>query len=157
MPNINKTPRAGTKGFMLTVVPTRTALEDAIGENGFCHPKKCWHRMALYSIMQGLDPNGNHHIRVDAGHIKLNYKGYHYVADTPLHVKRSLMLFDAQRYDEVRIRAYNLRFRRTTKVRSPTRERQDQVNEARRERRAQGIPARTYNLRARVAGFSGVV
>lgn len=70
------------------------------------------------------------------------------------------MLFDLKRYEEVRVRSYTLRFRRTTKVISVTRERQDQINAARLKRIAAGgdEKKRKYpNLRARVAGFSGVV
>jgi hypothetical protein len=38
------------------------------------------------------EPGAPHHVRVDAGHIKTNYRGWRYIADTPRHVKRSLML-----------------------------------------------------------------
>lgn len=149
-------PKAGTQGFLLAVLPNREDLNKAIAVNGFCHPKKCWHRMAIYSLMERLEPNENHHVRVDAGHIKVNYRGWRYTADTPAHVKRSLMLFDAKKYDEVYIREYKLRFRRTTKIIPVTRERQDQINAARKERFAEGKDDRRGypNLRKRVTGFS---
>jgi hypothetical protein len=151
------TPKAGTKGFQLAVLPNREDLNKAIAVNGFCHPKKCWHRMAVYSLMEHLEPGADHHVRVDAGHIKVNYRGWRYSADTPVHVKRSLMLFDAKRYDEVYIRTYKLRFRRTTKIIPISRARQDQINTARKERIAAGgdETRRGYpNLRKRVSGFS---
>ncbi len=153
-------PVAGAKGFSLAVTPSREALDKAINANGFCHPKKCWHRMAIFALMEKLDPRGLHHVRVDAGHIKVNYKGWRYIADTPLHVKRSLMLFDLKRYDEVYIREYRLRFRRSTKIISKTRQQKDLINANREARVAAGGNERKrnyQNLHKRVEGFSGIV
>jgi len=153
-------PKEGTKGFLLEVLPNREHLDKAIEANGFCHPQKCWHRMAVYSLMERLAPGENHHVRVDAGHIKVNYKGWRYISDAPSHVKRSLMLFDAKRYDEVYIRRYKLRFRRSTKIIPVSRERQDQINAARKERIAAGGDEHRRNyqdLRKRVEGFSVIV
>ncbi len=153
-------PVIGAKVFSLEVMPSREALDKAIGANGFCHPKRCWHRMAIHALMDNLAPRENHHVRVDAGHIKVNLRGWRYVADTPRHVKRSLMLFDLKRYEDVRIRGYKLRFRRTTKIIRTTRERQDQINAAREARIAAGGDEhkRGYpSLHKRVEGFSGIV
>ena len=84
--------------------------------------------------------------------------GWRYVADTPKHVKRSLMLYDAKLYDNIRIREYTLAFRRTTKIIPLTQERKDQINDARRRRIAEGRPDRKYtSLRKRVEGFSSLV
>ena len=150
--------KAGTKTFVLEILPDREDLEEAIAANGQCDPKNCWHRVAITKKMQDFGVDTNYHVRIDAGHIKLNYKGYRYVADTPLHVKRSLMLFDDDKYDLVRIRKYRLKFRRTTKIVETTPERREQINDNRRRREREGRPDRTdYNLRARVAGFSGIV
>lgn len=151
-------PRPGVKGFQMSVLPSREALDAAIADNGQCEPKKCWHRMEIYAQLEQWAPHERHEVRVDAGHVKLNYCGYRYIADSPLHLKRSLMLFDVGRYEEVRVRRYNLRFRRTTKIIAHTRARKDQINEARRKAYADGRPRKKYhNLRERVAGFSGVV
>src|SRR5215510_4464889 len=111
-----ETPKAGTKGFSLAVMPTRECLNESINSDGFCDPRKCWHFVAINALMERLEPSAKHYVKVDAGHIKLNYRGWRYAADTPRHVKRSLMLFDLKRYDEVHIRQYTLRFRRTTKI-----------------------------------------
>lgn len=152
-------PRPGTKGFMLDVMPSKDCLDSAIAANGQCNPTKCWHFVGINKLMDKLAPGERHHVRVDAGHIKLNFGGWRYVADTPVHVKRSLMLFDAGRYDDLYIRRYKLRFRRTTKIKEATAERKQQINAARQARIAAGSdePHRVYNLRARVEGFSGVV
>ncbi len=152
-------PKPGAKGFALSVLPTRDQLDVALAEDGQCNPTDCWHYVAINALMDRLAPDEKHHVRVDAGHIKLNYRGWRYVADTPRHVKRSLMLFDLGRYNEVHVRQYTLRFRRTTKIIKITKERQDQINAARIERISRGSTEQqnVYNLRKRVEGFSGVV
>jgi hypothetical protein len=100
-------------------------------------------------------------VKVDAGHIRLKYRGWRYVADTPKHVKRSLMLFDREFYEQLQIRAYDLKFRRTTKIVPITaKQRAENAAEYRR-RRAEGwVPPRRpegVSLRKRVEGFSSIV
>lgn len=155
----NSSPQPGTAGFLLPVTPSKEALDDAIAADGKCNPTRCWHKVAISKLMDTLAPGETHHVRVDAGHIKLNFGGWRYVADTPRHVKRSLMLFDAERYSDLRIRSYKLRFRRTTKIVPHTRKRQEQINAARIKRITAGSEEtqKVYNLRARVEGFSGIV
>lgn len=150
-------PKPGTKGFQLVVLPSRDSLEEAVAANGQCHPRRCWHYVAINKLMEQWEPGAKHYVRVDAGHIKLNYQGWRYIADTPLHVKRSLMLFDLGRYDEVHVREYSLRFRRTTKVTGLTKEQREHKSKMRAERIAHHGPEKTYNLRKRVEGFSGIV
>ena len=159
MSKTNEAPKIGAKGFALSVLPSTDQLDVAIAANGKCNPTECWHYVAINVLMDRLAPSEKHHVRVDGGHIKLNYRGWRYVADTPRHVKRSLMLFDMGRYNDVYVRRYTLRFRRTTKIIKITKERQDQINTARVTRIAAGSdePKRIYNLRARVEGFSGIV
>jgi hypothetical protein len=155
---LNRVPKPGCKSFTISVLPSRDCLATAIGQNGFCHPRKCWHFVAISAIMTRLDPDGKHHrVKIDAGHVKLNYKGWRYIADTPLHVKRSLMLFDDQKYDQVLIRRYNLKFRRTTKIVPITAERAEQIRSLYHQKVASGYVPKKVNLRARVAGFSGIV
>lgn len=159
-PKLIAPPKAGAKKFSVSVIPTKIALDKSISANGACEPKNCWHKVAISSLMEKLEPKANHHVRVDAGHIKLNYRGYRYIADTPLHVKRSILLFDLERYEQLQCRLYTLNFRRTTRIMPVDRTRQDQVNEARRARIAAGgdEAKRSYpNMRKRVAGFSGIV
>lgn len=152
-------PAAGTKGFVLAVTPDRKALEAAIEQNGFCEPKKCWHFVAISALMERMQPGAIHHVRIDGAHVKLNYRGWRYIADVPLHVKRTVLYFDKGMYDRVHARPYKLRFRRTTKIIPISRERQDQVNAARKERAAAGRPDRKDypNMRKRVEGLSGIV
>lgn len=153
-------PKEGTKGFQLKVLPTRECLNKAIDSDGFCHPKLCWHFVGINVLMDKLEPEAKHHVRVDAGHVKLNYRGWRYVADTPRHVKISLMLFDKKQYDKVYIRQYTLHFRRTTKIEPYTSERKDQINAARARRIAENrdtYPPPPVSLRKRVEGFSSIV
>lgn len=152
--------KVGAKGFTLAVLPNKDQLDEAISQNGRCSPTECWHYVAIAKLMEEMAPGERHHVRVDAGHVKLNYRGWRYIADTPRHVKRSLMLFDKGRYDEVYVREYQLRFRRTTKIKAANTKRKAQINAARRARIAAGSdePRRNYqNLRARIEGFSGIV
>jgi len=156
----NRKPKAGARNFSITVVPTRDALNKAIELNGYCDPTKCWHFVAIFAVLELLEPGARHMVKVDAGHVKVNYCGYKYIADTPVFVKRSLMLFDLGRYDEVVVRRYILRFRRLYKITKMTRERKDQINAARNARIAAGSDERQRRyscIRKRVEGFSGIV
>ena len=160
MTSINKTPKSGCTGFALNVLPTVGALESAIADGGHCKPSECWHFLEIAAIMERLEPGGRHMIRIDAGHVKLNFAGWTYIADTPRHVKRSLMLFDAKRYADIRIRAYRLRLRRVRRVVKASEERKARINSNRIARIAAGSgeQARKYpSLKARVQGFSGMV
>jgi hypothetical protein len=156
----NSAPKAGAKVFTMDVLPSGEDLNDALAANGQCDPKNCWHYMAISKILERWAPGERHVVKVDAGHIKCNYRGWHYMSDAPRHVKRSLMLFDAGRYEEVHTRKYRLRFRRVRKIVKATADRKAQINRARTARIAAGSdePKRKYpNLRARVEGFSGIV
>lgn len=162
MKSFNKIPKSGAKGFGISVMPSRDALDRAISDNGQCEPRRCWHKLGIAEGMVALDPDFNlKSLRLDAGHVKLRYKGWRYVADTPRHVKRSLMLFDLGRYGELYIRQYRLRFRRTTKIIPVTRERLKQIYAAQDKRRSEGrekpYQPPVIGLRRRVEGFSGIV
>jgi hypothetical protein len=151
-------PKPGATGFAMSVTPCQECLNKAVAEGAFCRPDKCWHKLEIASTLNRWDPTGKHHVRVDAGHIKFNLWGWRYVADSPRHVKRTLLLFDKKRYDEIRIRNYTLRCRRTTRIMPLTDERKEQINQARYKRIAAGKPDRSYpSMRDRVVGFSGIV
>lgn len=157
---VNPSPIQGAKGFLMSVMPNRVHLCEAIEKDGFCDPRNCWHKVAISAIVEAWGPGGPMKVRVDAGHVKLNYRGWRYVADTPRHVKRSLMLFDKKRYDEVHVREYNLRFRRLSQIKPLSRERKDLINKNRLARIAagNGENKRKYpNMRQRVEGFSAIV
>lgn len=161
MASKNKAPRKGAMTFSMEVMPEQKYLDKAIEQNGFCDPKRCWHKLAIACIAEKWGSDTNPHIRVDAGTVKMNYEGYRYVALQPRHVKRSMLLFDKKRYDLVHIRPYRLLFRRTTKIIPVPAERQEQINEARRNRIVEGRPDKKRpaypTMHKRVEGFSAIV
>ena len=162
---------SGVKSIELEVFPSKDCLYEAVANNGKCEPRKCWHYVAINMLMDRFEPNTQHYVRVDGGHVKLVYRGWRYIANTPQHVKRSLMLFDAKRYEEVYVKEYRLCFQRTTKVAVLSKERKAQLLDAQRARRrlqrkmilAESIPGgkrkhkAPKTLRQRVEGFSGIV
>lgn len=150
-------PAAGVREFSLPVTPDVDHLNRSIAAGGKCDPSSCWHNVAISALMQAIDPAGQHRIRVDAGQVRLNYKGYRYVADTPHHVKVSLLRFDREQYEALRARPYTLLFRRNTKIAHVTPERQGQINKARRARVAGGEKRSYPSMRKRVEGFSSIV
>jgi hypothetical protein len=154
----NPIPKPGTKGFLMAVMPERKYLENAIALEANCRPERCWHKLAIAAVAIAWGEN-NSRVLVDAGHVRLNFRGWRYRADTPRHVKRSLMLFDRKLYDQVHIREYNLRFRRTTKIVAISQKRQEQINAARRKREAAGKRDQRHypNMHDRVVGFSASV
>jgi hypothetical protein len=158
---INKIPKAGSKGFGMAVTPDRDHLDVAITANGQCKPKDCWHRVAIASILSAWGATSRElaSIKVDAGHIKLQFGGWRYTADTPSHVKRSLMLFDSRHYSDLRIREYNLRFRRARKIQTASLERKKKVrlnNRAWRKNNPDYMPP-PASLRSRIEGHSSIV
>lgn len=157
---VNPRPKKGISGFAMEVSPKQEFLDKAIASGAHCDPRNCWQHLEVASILQAWDPNGNHHVRVDAGHVKFNLWGWRYTADTPRTVKRGFMLFDLKRYEEIRIRPYKLRCRRSTKILPYTKERQAQINSARAVRVKEGRDNYTrppVSLRKRVEGFSSIV
>ena len=155
----NKIPKAGAKEFTMEVLPQQDKLDAAIEAGAFCNAEACWHYLEVAAVCHHWDESGNHHVRVDAGQVKLNLFGWRYEATTPLHVKRTLMLFDVKRYKEIKIKGYTLKFRRTTRIIPIARERQDQINVARRARKNAGHPDRNdyRDMHKRVVGFSVLV
>jgi hypothetical protein len=121
-------------------------------------PSKCMEKVAIARSM--IEKFGNLtdaqlHVRVDAGHINLNWEGYRRVADTPKIAKASLIRFDQKK--PVAPHSYTLHFRRTTKVVKVSRDRQDQINERRRVRASNGAPDKVANrltLHRRVVGYA---
>jgi hypothetical protein len=147
--------------LILTITTSHDDLNAAIKLDGKCTPDRCYHKIAISRTLFAIDPDGGgtHRVRIDGGHIKFNYQGSRWVADTPKAVKRSLMLFDKGKYDSVHVQTYKIYAHRTTKIVPIKPERQAQINQARRERIANGSdePHRVYNLRRRIEGFSGSV
>lgn len=153
-------PRPGSEKWNLRVMPSRKALVQAISQNGYCNPTDCWHYVAIFALLSGWFPETKKNwVRVDAGHVKVRIGDWWYKADTPAHVKRSLMLFDKRRYEEVRAQEYTLHFRRDYKVR-PMREATKKELQNYAASRTGGVDKgkrQTRGLRARVEGFSALV
>jgi hypothetical protein len=94
-------------------------------------------------------------VRVDAGHIRFNLRGCRWVADTPKIARNSLIRFD--RKEGVKPHSYTVVARKIATIKKIPRERQDQVNTARRARIRAGQPDKVYGrktLRKRVVGFA---
>lgn len=95
-------------------------------------------------------------VRIDAGHIKFNLRGARWIADTPKIAKASLIRFDRDK-SSVKPHSFVVIARKTGTIRKIPRDRQDQVNAARRARIRAGQPDKVYTrktLRKRVVGFT---
>jgi hypothetical protein len=132
---------------------------------------KCMHKIAIERALRKLDPRGgDHRTRVDGGNVKFNLRGYHWIAFAPKKLKTSLIVFDKEKRARARAErdgvefvskvvphTYRVEAHRTSKIEPFTRERQEQVNEARRRRIAAGKPdKRNYDIRHRVEGMGAV-
>jgi hypothetical protein len=95
---------------------------------------------------------------VDGKFIKFNYGRYRWRATTPNTAKNSMLDFDnPKRHHLVKPHRYTVNAVRGTKITPFTRERQDQVNEARRVRIAEGRRDKDYGRRTthqRVIGMA---
>jgi hypothetical protein len=141
-------------------------------QNGRCGlVAACMEKVAIERKLRKLDPRGgDHKVRIDGGQIRFNLGGYKWVAPTPKTAKVSLILFDRERKARARaerqgqafrskVQSHNYRIEaiRGNKIRPLTRERQEQINEARRRRAAAGKPdKKKYDLRYRVEGLGTV-
>jgi hypothetical protein len=139
-----------------------------INESDCLDRRRCMIRNGTERALRLLDPSvSHHHTQVDAGHIKANINGYACKADLPIRGKAALIMFDKE--DKARRAAaragvpfisavkpfsMTLRFVRGERVRKFTRERQEQINAARRLRKAAGIREKVYTLRERIVGFA---
>lgn len=138
-------------------------------EEGRCLlPNLCMVRVAVERHLRKLDPTvPNHHTKVDAGHIRFNIDGYRYSGDTPKVAKLALIQFDKENKAQKKAERAGLPFEskvkpfsfgfmalRGSKVMPMTRERQVQINEARKRRQAAGQKDRRYTFRQRVVGFA---
>jgi hypothetical protein len=122
-----------------------------------CSATLCMEKIAIARSLDIIDPEQkNHHkVRVDAGHIKFNMKGYRWLANTPLKAKTALIKFDdPEQRPKVRPHSYTLIATRMSKIVRMPPARQHQINEARRKRVAAGTEkVKRYTLRERIVGF----
>jgi hypothetical protein len=147
--------------------PVRITAEDiAEGECGLA--TKCMVRVAVERVLRTLDPSmPNHHTRVDAGHIRFNYKGRRCVADTPRTAKAALIRFDLEAKKKREAARRGVEFKSQVepfaikvigelrgKLSPTTRKRKDNINQARRRRAEAGQKPKRYTLHKRVVGFA---
>jgi hypothetical protein len=141
-------------------------------EEGKCGlSSKCMHKVAIERALRSLDPKGgDHRTKVDGGKIRFNLNGYRYEAMPPKIVKTTLIKYDQERKARAKAERAGLKFEskvnpvkyrieatRKSKIEPFTRERQEQINEARRRRAAAGKPdEKRYDLRFRVEGMGTV-
>lgn len=123
--------------------------------------KKCMEKLAIArALVQQLDlkaaATAKLHVRVDGGHVRFNYNGYRWVANTPAKAKNALIRFDRDKR-LARPHSYTLVATRTTKVVPFTRERQEQINDARIKRARLGLADKVYiapTIHQRVVGYA---
>lgn len=136
-----------------------------------CLVAKCMEKVSIERALRDLDPKGgDHKVRVDAGVVKFNLRGHHWHGILPKMPKVKLVQFDKERkarmkaerqglkfVSKVEPHQYTLEAQKGSAIVPFTRERQEQVNEARRRRVAAGKPDKhRYDLRYRVEGLGAV-
>jgi hypothetical protein len=154
----------------------KTELSDILSIEGCRKVEKCMERIAITRAL--LDtwgiPGHTSRVKIDAGTINFNKDEYRWEAKTPRIPKKYLILYDKiisrmrkQKKSVEEIKAeltakippheYKVIAIRGTKIIKPSRERQNQINEARRvrerRRKEEGRPVTHYTLRDRVIGF----
>lgn len=125
-----------------------------------CTASLCMEKVAIARALDKIDPGaaarGQHHkVRVDAGHIKFNYQGYRWKAETPKAARRALIMFDNKKTrPEVKPHSYKLTAIKGTKIKKGqplSAERKKQILQAQRDRQKAG--RNRYMLRQRLVGF----
>src|SRR5262245_52219 len=161
------TVRHQTKTIETISVTVQTTITDI--KNGRCGlVARCMEKVAIERALRKIDPRGgDHKVRIDGGDVRFNFGGYKWHGHVPKSAKRALIAFDRERrareraekrgeifQSKVTAHKYRLEAVRGDKIKPMTRERQEQINEARRRRVAEGRPdKKTYDLRYRVEGL----
>jgi hypothetical protein len=115
---------------------------------------RCMEKLAIAEALRKLFPDQTTHVRLNAGHIWFNADNWRWIANTPRIASRALIDFDHKR--PVKPHRYRVTAQRTTKILPNPRKRQNQINKARQQRIAAGIPDKNYtaqSLRKRIIGF----
>lgn len=122
---------------------------------------KCMVKVAVARTLDQEYPMvGSHKVRVDAGHIKFNARGYRWIADTPPEARIALINYDNKHKRHlVKPFSFKVMARRVSKIRPGgafTKERRRQIDIARRARETRtGIKEhKRYTLRHRVVGYA---
>lgn len=149
-----------TKNVITMKIEVNTLQRDI--DEGVCGlAVKCMEKLALTRglIEQlGIKPDKVRHIhaKVDAGHMRFNYDGYRWSADTPRTPRNALIKFDEDKR-LVRPHRYSAVFVRGAKIAKMTEERKEQINEARERRALEGRPDKVYKdptIHKRVVGYA---
>jgi hypothetical protein len=132
---------------------------------------KCMHKVAIERALRNRDPKGgDHRVRVDGSDVKFNLRGHRWHGNLPRKAKLKLLQFDKERNarekaeregidfkSKVEPHGYTLEMVKGGAIQPFTRERQEQINAARRRRIAAGKPDnKHYDLRHRVQGLGTV-
>jgi hypothetical protein len=132
---------------------------------------RCMHKVSIERSLRKIDNNGgDHKVRCDGSDVKFALNGYRWHGHMPKIAKNNLIQFDKERsarakaekaglkfVSNVKPHTYTLEAERGSKITPFTRERMEQVYEARRRRAAEGRPdKKRYDLRYRVQGLGNV-
>jgi len=131
----------------------------------------CMEKVAIERALRLIDPKGgDHKVRVDAGDVKFLLGGFRYHGHLPRKPKLLLIKYDKERKEReaaqkkgikfvsaVKPHIFNLVAEQGSKTKPFSQERKEQINEARRKRKAEGRPDnKRYDLRHRVEGLGTV-
>jgi hypothetical protein len=161
-----------SKKEFMTVEGITTVADILEGIDGCRDASKCMERVSITrALLEKYDVSPHEtRVRIDAGHTKFNFKGYRWQADTSKVQKNALIRFDdlitklkrqrvpAEKIEKMVLDAipdhsWKFKAMKGTKIIPPTKARQEQVNQRRRERIAAGEKPKHYTLRKRVIGF----
>lgn len=128
-------------------------------DNGECRlAHRCMHKVGIARTLNTLLKGEVHHVRVDAGTIRFNHGGYRWEGKTPKIAKANLIKFDNKKTTHlVKPHEYDVEAVRKSRIRKIPSERQEQINQARRERIKSGLPDKAPNrltLHQRIVGFA---
>ena len=140
-------------------------------EEGKCNlVARCMHKVAIERALRKIDPKNDHKVRCDGSIVRFALNGFRWHGIMPKIAKNNLLQFDKERrardkaekaglkfVSKVKSHAYSLEVERGAKIIPFTRERREQVYDARRRRAAEGRPdKKKYDLRYRVQGLGNV-
>jgi hypothetical protein len=131
----------------------------------------CMEKVAIERALRKFDPSGgDHRVKIDGGNFVFNLRGHRWRGFVPKAIKKMIIAYDHERPKQNKAQKlgqpftskigpheYTIEAHKQEKIQPFTRERQEQVNEARRRRVAEGRPDKQkYDLRYRVEGLGNV-
>jgi len=153
-----------------------STVSDDIKDGKCAHPKDCMYAIAIDRALRreweafvkkakkNFPPSySQHRVRIDSNGLKFNFNGYRWaMSPTPRRMKRNLIMFDADknrgRACRVQPHAFTITAKRTSKIIPMVEGRQEQINEARKNRIREGREKKAqYTLKSRVLGMSSTL